>query len=80
MFGKDSTKETKILWQLKYKEYKDCAQGSFRCGSVVKNLTSVHEDVGSIPCLAQQLRIQHCHELQYRFQMWLRCHVAVAVA
>ena len=25
----------------------------------VKNLTSIHEDVGSIPCLTQWLRIQH---------------------
>ena len=27
--------------------------GSSHCGSVVKNLTSIHEDAGSIPGLAQ---------------------------
>ena len=44
----------------------------------VKNLTSVHEDVGSIPGLTQ-LRIQGCCELWHKSQMWLKSHVAVAV-
>ena len=44
-----------------------------------KNLTSYHEDVGSIPGPTQWLRIWHCHELWCRLQMWLGSHVAVAV-
>ena len=42
--------------------------GSSCCGSVVTTLTSIHEDVGSIPGPAQ------CSS-----QKWLRSHVAVAV-
>ena len=44
------------------------------------NLTGIREDVGSIPSLAQWVRIWHCRELWYRSQMWLRSYVAVAVA
>ena len=29
---------------------------SSRCGSAVMNLTSMHEDAGSIPCLGQWLQ------------------------
>ena len=32
--------------------------GSSHCGSVVTNLTSVHEDAGSIPGLAQWVKNQ----------------------
>ena len=38
--------------------------GSSRRGTVVTNLTSIHEDLGSIPVLSHWLRIQHCHELR----------------
>ena len=38
------------------------------------------EDSGLIPRLAQQLRILHCHKLQFRSKMWLRSDVALAVA
>ena len=43
------------------------------------NLTGIHEDAGSIPGLLSGLRIQHCHELWCRSQMWLGSRVAVAV-
>ena len=45
------------------------------------NLTSIHEDSGSIPGLAllSGLRIQHCCEL-CRLQMWLGSGIDVAVA
>ena len=47
-------------------------------GSAVMNLTSNHEDAGSILGLSG-LRIWHCHELCCRSQTWFRFHVAVAV-
>ena len=45
------------------------------------NLTSIPEDTGSIPGLAQ-LRVKDlwCHELWYRSNMWLGSHIAVALA
>ena len=45
----------------------------------VKNLSSIHEDVVQSLALLSGLRIRHCHELQYRVQMWLGSCVAVAV-
>ena len=60
------TKSTKIFWE-------------FPCGSVVANLTSIHEDVGLIPGPLSGLRIWHCHDLWCRLQMQLRSGVAVAV-
>jgi len=42
------------------------------------NLTSIHEDEGSILGLLSGLRIQRCHELWCRTQMWLRSFIAVA--
>ena len=45
----------------------------------VKNLNSIHEDAGSIPCLSWWLRIQCCHKLQRRSETLLGFHIAVAV-
>ena len=46
----------------------------------VKNLTSIHEDASSILASINGLRIQHCHELQFRSQTRLGSAIAVAVA
>ena len=54
--------------------------GSSYCGAVETNPTRNHEVTGSIPGLTRGLRIQHCHELWCRSQMWLGSCDAVALA
>ena len=45
------------------------------------NPTRNHEVAGSIPALAQWVNgIRHCRELWCGSQMWLRSHIAVALA
>ena len=48
-------------------------------GSVEASLTSIHEDVGSIPGLLSELKIKHCRELWYRLQTQLGSGIAMAV-
>ena len=50
------------------------------CGSVAKNLTSIHDDTGLIPALLSGLRIRRCHELWYSLQTRSRSGVAVVQA
>ena len=59
---------------------KNSQLGSSRCGTAEMNLTSILEDMGSIPGLTQRVKDLHCHELWCKSQMRLRSHVAVAVA
>ena len=50
------------------------------CGSAITNMTSIHEDTGSIPDPAQRVKERHCQELQCRLQTQLGSGIAVAVA
>ena len=58
---------------------KDIDQGSSPCGSVKTNLTSIHEDVGYLPGLAQWVKDLELPQLWRRLQTWLGSVVAVAV-
>ena len=52
---------------------------SSHCGSAVTSLTSIHEDSGSIPGLAQWVKNPVFYEQWCRWQMWLRSRIAVTV-
>ena len=59
--------------------FKNNSSGSSHCGEAKTNPTGIHEDAGSSLALLSGLRIERCHELWCRAQVWLGSCVAVAV-
>ena len=70
----------KKLPLFKEKKKKERNSRSSHVAQWVKDPNSIPEDVASIPGLLSGLRIQHCHRLWRRSQMWLRSVMAVASA
>ena len=65
--------------RMKKKPISEKQKRSSHCGSAESNPTSMSMWIQSL-ALISGLRIQLCHELWYRLQIWLRSCVAMAVA
>ena len=74
---KRKNKKKKKKKKKERKKEKETPVGVPTVAKLVKNPTSMHEDACSVPVLS--LRICLCCKLQYRLQMWVRFHIAVAV-
>ena len=70
---------TKIVNLIQFTPLRLRETRSSRHGSAIKNLTSIHEDMGLIPGLAQWVRVRHCCELWCSSQTRLGSSVSVAV-
>ena len=68
----DDLKKKIILTNRNRRLSKTKPTGSSCCGSVVTNLSSIHEDAGSIPGLAQWVKDLALRELWCRSQRRLR--------
>ena len=64
-------------WEQPKKWKKDKKKKSSHHGSVEMNLTSIYEDAGLIPGLAQWIKDLACHELWYKVKIQLGSCVAV---
>ena len=67
-------------WKLSTDQRKSTYPGIAIVPQQVKDLTSIYEDSGLIPGLAQWVKdLAYCHELWWRWQTWLGSGIAVAV-
>ena len=76
-----SQRKTNIIWYHSYvvsKKKNDI--GVSIVTQQVTNLTSIHENSGLIPGLAQWIKDLHWHELWWKSQTWLRSCVPLSVA